>query len=125
MNADRFAFLVCAFALSQFALAAGVPSSRELGGLQGVYDFCSGVDPKQGRDFDKEASSLYRNLNPKQIAAVRQSGEFKQGYQTIFDVLGELPRDQALGACAGISGEPPKPAGHSSRPSDPEPSRRQ
>lgn len=100
----RFRAVICWCAvglLPQLALAARPPG--EVGALHAVYDFCTRVDPTQRKDFDKEADALFRGLSPAQAAALRQTAEYKRGYQMLAGILPDLRGDDAVRACQTIS----------------------
>jgi hypothetical protein len=99
----RAVFLYAAVAfLPQLALAARPPG--EVGALQAVFDFCAKTDPAQRGDFDRQADSLFRGLTAAQIAAMRQSSEYKRGYQMLAGILPGV--NQPVQACHAISGVP-------------------
>jgi hypothetical protein len=100
----RFRAVICcctAVLLPQLALAARPPG--EVGALQAVYDFCTNVDPTERKDFDKEADALFRGLSPAQVAALRQTAEYRRGYRTLAGVLPDLRGNDAVLACRAIS----------------------
>jgi hypothetical protein len=96
-----FLYVAVAF-LPQLALAATPPG--EMGALQAVFDFCAKVDPSQRLDFDRQAKLLVKSLTAAQIAAMRQSSEYKRGYQMLAGILPGV--NQPVEACHAISGVP-------------------
>lgn len=94
--------------LPQLALAANPPG--EVGALQAVYDFCGKVDPAKLKDFERNADALLKGLTPAQIAALRNSTEYKRGYRMLEGILPELKKDDAVTACVEISGGHPQRA---------------
>jgi hypothetical protein len=90
--------------LPQLALADVKPDNQELGALQAVFDFCGKVDSQQRPAFEAQADGLFRHMTKQQATTVRASGAYKQGYQTLTKVLGEMPKSDALPACKAISG---------------------
>src|SRR6202162_208472 len=108
----RFRAVLGCFAIAllpQLALAARPPG--ELGALQAVFSFCAQADPPERANYDRQADSLFRGLTPQQIAAVRQSAEYKRGYRMLAGILPGA-KDPVL-ACQAISAVPgpalPKP----------------
>jgi hypothetical protein len=109
----RFRAVVGCFAIAllpQLALAARPPG--ELGALQAVFEFCTGVDPAERQDYDKQADSLFKGLTPREIASVRQSAEYKRGYQLLAGILPDIKGNDAVLACQAISGVPRHEAKH-------------
>jgi hypothetical protein len=100
--------------LPQLSLAANPPG--EVGALQAVYDFCAKVDPSESKDFERSADSLVRGLSPAQVAALRQSAEYKRGYHMLAGILPEIKGNDAVLACQAISGVPKAKHGSEKRP---------
>src|SRR3974377_963753 len=88
--------------LPQLALAANPPG--ELGAVQAVYDFCSRVDPSEREDFERHAEALVKGLTAAQLADLRKSTEYKQGYHMLHGILPELKGNDAVVACHAVSG---------------------
>lgn len=102
----RFRAVLGCFAMAllpQLALAARPPG--ELGALQAVFSFCAKADPAERANYDRQADSLFRGLTPQQIAAVRQTAEYKRGYRMLAGILPGA-KDPVL-ACQAISAVPP------------------
>jgi hypothetical protein len=100
--------------LPQFALAARPPG--EVGALQAVFAFCAKVDSTERAAYDRQADSLFKGLTPRQIASLRQSTEYKRGYQTLAGILPEIKGNEAVVACQAISDVPKAKHGPTQRP---------
>ena len=104
----RFRSVVWCFAtiafLPQLALAAR--PAGEIGALQAVFDFCVKVDPSEGKDFDKQAYSLFKGFTPAQVVALRKSAEYRRGYQLLAGSLPAFKGEDGVLACQAISGVP-------------------
>ena len=96
-------FVTIAF-LPQLALAAR--PAGEIGALQAVFDFCVRVDPSEGKDFDKQAYSLFKGFTPAQVVALRKSTEYRRGYQLLAGSLPALKGQDGVLACQAISDVP-------------------
>jgi len=90
--------------LPQLALATNPPG--EVGALQAVYDFCVKVDPSESKDYEKRADALVTGLSPTQIAALRQSAEYRRGYHMLAGILPEIKGHDAVLACQAVSAAP-------------------
>lgn len=89
--------------LPQLALAGYPPMPT--GAWQGIYDFCSKLDPKEREDFDKQAKSLFTGLSQQQIATLRENGDYKRGYQVLVAVMSQLTHNDAVKACQNLADE--------------------
>ncbi len=108
----RFRTAVGCFAIAllpQLALAA---PPGEAGALQAVFDFCTKVDPAEGKNYDKQADALFKGLTPGQISSLRQSTEYQRGYRLLAGSLPEIKGHDAVLACQAISGIPGHEAGN-------------
>jgi hypothetical protein len=104
--------------LPQLALAA--TPSGEFGAFQAVFDSCAKVDPAQSKYFGGRADSLFRGLTKPQVAKIRQSAEYKRGYQLLATVLHQMPANQAAEGCGALV----PPSEPQAKPRRPEPSGR-
>jgi hypothetical protein len=98
--------VICCFIaalLPQLALAA--PPPVRAGAWQAIFDFCTKVDPKEHRDFDEQADALFSGLTRHQIETIRESEDYKGGYEVLTAVLSTLSTDDAAKACQSISGD--------------------
>jgi hypothetical protein len=95
--------------LPQLALAALPPG--EVGALQAVYDFCAKADPSESKDFERHADMLIKGLTPAELAALRQTSEYRRGYHMLAGLLPELKGNDAVVACHAISGGHPPVVG--------------
>ena len=104
----RFRAVVSCFAIIVFLpqLALAARPAGEIGALQAVFDFCVRVDPSEGKDFDKQAVSLFKGFTPAQIAALRKSTEYRRGYQLLAGSLLAFKGQDAVLACRAISDVP-------------------
>jgi hypothetical protein len=113
----RFHAVIGCFAvafLPQLALAARPPG--EVGALQAVFAFCAKVDSTERTAYDRQADSLFKGLTPREIASLRQSTEYKRGYQTLAGILPEIKDNEAVVACQAISDVPKAKHGPTQRP---------
>lgn len=104
----RFRSVVSCFAIIAFLpqLALAARPAGEIGALQAVFDFCVRVDPSEGRDFDKQADSLFKDFTPTQIVALRKSTEYRRGYQLLAGSLLAFKGQDGVLACQAISDVP-------------------
>jgi hypothetical protein len=99
-------FLLAAAALSQLAHGQPPVEAPALGAAQGVLDFCSKIDPADGRVFDRQSRLLLQGRSEKSIDELQKSTAYRNGHETLLSVLGELSADDARAACHAISPAP-------------------
>jgi hypothetical protein len=114
----RFRAVVSCFAIIAFLpqLALAARPAGEIGALQAVFDFCVRVDPSEGRDFDKQADSLFKGFTPAQVAALRKSTEYRRGYQLLVGSLSSFKGQDGVLACQAISDVPHEGRRHEENP---------
>jgi hypothetical protein len=98
-----FLCLLAASALPTLAHAQSAASPQTLGMEQGVFDFCSRVDPDGDRSFDRQAKLLWKGMSQDGIEHVRDSQGYKAGYKLMLSVLGELSKSDAVQGCRAIT----------------------
>jgi hypothetical protein len=96
-------FWFIAALLPQLALAA--PPPARAGAWQAIFDFCTRVDPKERRDFDEQADALFNGLTRQQIETIRETEDYKGGYEVLTAVLSTISADDGVKACHSISGD--------------------
>lgn len=102
MQVRRILCLFTAAGLSQLAHAEAPISTQALGAAQGVFDFCSRVDPRDDRQYDEQARLLLKGMSDRSVDEARRSEQYEQAKQIIESVLSELPMSDAVEACKGI-----------------------
>jgi hypothetical protein len=104
MKFSRCLTVLAVAALPQFAQAGtSVPvNAAALGALESVLNFCSHVDEKDEKRFEKLDESYLEGTNDRSVQQTRQSGDYKSAYQTLQSVLKDFAAFDALQACSGI-----------------------
>jgi hypothetical protein len=76
--------------------------AADLGAVQAVVDFCSKIDPKDGKRFEQQGNKVLPPMSEDRIEAARKTGDYKQAYATIQSVLKGLASADASRDCAAI-----------------------
>jgi hypothetical protein len=103
MQYRRIAFLCLLAASALPTLAQAAASPQTLGMEQGVFDFCSRVDPDDDRSFDRQAKLLWKGMSQDGIEHIRDSQGYSAGYKMILSIMGELSKSDAVRGCKVIS----------------------
>jgi hypothetical protein len=94
--------LFAAAALPVLAQAQPPVSAPELGAAQGVFDYCSKVDPGNEKQFDRQAKLLFKGMTERSVQEARHSAAFQNAHKTLESVLAEIPLSDAIHACKSI-----------------------
>lgn len=97
----RIVWVVCMIATFAVPLvfAAEPPTPATLGLMEGLLDSCSQASPKSADAFKKQRESLFQGVSDKDLAKLRDTGEYKDTYKSITDQLDKVSNDEAAEAC--------------------------
>jgi hypothetical protein len=101
MKIHRVLYLSSMIALSQLALAE-LPSKAALGQVEGTLDFCARVDTQSAAKYEEQKKRLVKDVPEKEVAAARESTEYKEAYDAISEALEKGPKDEAAKACTSF-----------------------
>jgi hypothetical protein len=100
MKIHRILCLSAAFVIPQLALAKLPLPNDAFGKVEGTLDFCAQIDSKAAAKYQEQKKLLVRDVPPEEVAAARETTEYKDAYTEISDELGKLPKDKAAKTCA-------------------------
>jgi len=86
--------------IPQLALAKLPFSSDVFGRVEGTLDFCAQVDSRSAAKYQEQKKLLVRDVPEKELAAARETTEYKEAYAWIGGELGKVAKDKAVQACA-------------------------
>jgi hypothetical protein len=119
----RHAVLLCAAALiPQFALAANAPSIahgaplmskqstdktpipvvQQMGLIEGLVNFCSGVDPADKAQFERKRKQMLPKMSEDKLEALRHRAEYHAAYGMVQTVFQGLAKPDAVSDCSAI-----------------------
>jgi hypothetical protein len=100
MRIHRILCLGAALVVPQLALAELPLPNDIFGKVEGTLDYCAQVDSRSAAQYQEQKKLLVRDVPEKEVAAARETTEYKEAYAWIGDELGQLPKDKAVKACA-------------------------
>jgi hypothetical protein len=100
MKIHRILCLGAALVVPQLALAELPLPNDAFGKIEGTLDFCAQIDSGAAAKYQEQKQLLVRDVPEKEVAAARETTEYKEAYAWISDELGKLPKDKAVKACA-------------------------
>jgi len=100
MKIHRILCLSAAIVIPQLALAKLPMPNDAFGKIEGTLDFCAQVDSKGAARYQEQKKVLVRDVPEEEVAAARETTEYKDAYTSISDELGKLPKEKAAKTCA-------------------------
>ena len=100
MKIHRILCLGAALAVPQLVLAELPLPNDAFGKVEGTLDFCAQIDSGAAAKYQQQKQLLVRDVPEKEVAAARETTEYKEAYAWISDELGKLPKDKAVRACS-------------------------
>src|SRR5271169_959671 len=100
MKIHRILCLGAALVVPQLALAELPLPNDAFGKIEGTLDFCAQIDSGAAAKYQEQKQLLVRDVPEKEVAAARETTEYKEAYAWISDELGKLPKDKSVKACA-------------------------
>jgi hypothetical protein len=101
----RAILCLSALAVAPLALAKLTMTPQTLGQIEGTLKFCSDANPKAEAKYKEFGKMLVKDATEEELKKVRDSGEYKEAYDTITERLGKVPKDKAVGACTDFVGK--------------------
>jgi len=98
MKILRTFFFSALLAVPNLAVAK-LPPNSALGQVEGTLDFCAQADPQSAAKYVEFKKALVQGEPEKDVNEARKSSEYKNSYDAIGEVLGKVPKDQAVKAC--------------------------
>jgi hypothetical protein len=100
-KSHRILTLCAAAALAQLSLAEEPAlSAPALGTTEATLDFCAQADPKSADRYWQQGKLLLQGVPEKTAAEIRNSGEYRQAYDSAAEMIGKVSRQDAIRACA-------------------------
>lgn len=100
MKIHRILCLSAAIVIPQLALAKLPLPNDAFGKIEGTLDFCAQIDSKGAAKYQEQKKLLVRDVPEQEVAAARETTEYKDAYTWIGEELGKLPKDKAAKTCA-------------------------
>jgi len=90
-------------ALSTAAFAEGEPpfSAQALGIAEGVASYCQSIDPAGADKVRQMIKQLVQGASAQQLAKVRNSDEYRKGYDSVAEFTGKIDAHNAGKFCSG------------------------
>ena len=94
--------MVCSvLGLSALALADETSlNPRALGVTEGVVKYCESVDPANAAKVRQVLKALAQGASEQQLAEVRQSEEYRTGYESVAEFTAKIDPHNATKYCA-------------------------
>jgi hypothetical protein len=89
-----------ASAVPVLALAEAPMTAPTVGALMSVVNYCGQVDPRHEQQMEKVAGKLMKGVSDKDVKRMKQTTEFKSGYDLIDGVLRGLAKEDGVRLCA-------------------------
>ena len=102
MTIQRILCLTALIGVADVALADPPISNHSLGVLEGTAAFCAELDPEAAAKYQERAKRYVAGMQEKQVAEARDSGQYKEAYQSAGATLSAMSKDQAKKACSGL-----------------------
>jgi hypothetical protein len=93
---------LCAVAVLAPAALADEPkvSVPALATTEATLDFCAQADPKSADQYWQQGKLLLQGVSEKTTAQIRKSDEYRQAYDSAAEMIGQVPKQDAMRACA-------------------------
>jgi hypothetical protein len=69
------------------------------GRIEATMSFCAKLDPAAASTYEQQGKLLVREAPAKEIAAARESAEYKEAFESAGVELAKVPKDQAVKTC--------------------------
>ncbi len=100
MKSYRILTFCAAAALARVALAEeAAVSPPGLATAEATLDFCAQADPKSADRYWQQAKALLQGVSEKTAAEIRKSDDYRQAYDSVAEMIGRLPQQEAMRAC--------------------------
>ena len=93
-----------ALAVPQLASAELPFANGTFGQLEGTLAFCAQVNPSAAMQYQEQGRLLVKGVAAKELAAARESAEYREAYDSMAAELGKISKDDAVKTCAGTVG---------------------
>ena len=100
MKIHRILCLGAALVVPQLVLAELPLPNDAFGKVEGTLDFCAQIDSGAAAKYQQQKQLLVRDVPENEVAAARETTEYKEAYAWVSDELGKLPKDKAARACS-------------------------
>jgi hypothetical protein len=100
MKIQRILCLSAAIVIPQLALAKLPLPNDAFGKVEGTLDFCAQIDSRDAAKYQEQKKLLVRDVPEEEVAAARETTEYKEAYAWIGEELGKMPKEKAVKACA-------------------------
>jgi hypothetical protein len=87
----------------QLATAAepAAPSPQALGAVEAILDKCAQIDPTNADRYHGQLEMVTQGADAKSVAKVRESGEYRQAYDSATESLTDIVEADAVKSCKG------------------------
>ena len=94
--------LTCAAAVLPLLTEADEPKidGRMLGATEAIMNYCAKVDPTSGDRYRQQIKLMVQGTSDAALAKVRDSEEYKQGHDSIEDMLSKTDEHHAKQTCS-------------------------
>ncbi len=99
MKFYRTLCLAAAIAVPQIMPATESVPPRALGQVEATVNFCAQADSQRADQYQQWGKTITQGMTEKELADARQSGEYKDSYNTITDQLNNIPKEKAPENC--------------------------
>ena len=98
----------CSLCLLLPALAGSAEpavNAQALGMMESVLHFCGPVNAKAAAELQAKVASMVKGASAVSLRRVRQSAEYQQSYQSVADLMGDDPEQNAKRVCTETVGD--------------------
>jgi hypothetical protein len=91
--------LIAIVTFSQRAGAKLSMSPQALGFVEGTLDFCAKADPNSADKYKAAGKAFVADATQEELDKARNSGEYKDSYDSTTSDLEKTPKEKAVKAC--------------------------